>query len=291
MNACVIKRQHGQATSELVAAMTATLPLVLGVIYLGKYSDIKHETIQASRYAAFERALDPHDHENDTAVQNETVARFFADGGQHTIGFEDQATAATANDENPVWGEVNGDPMIGQYSDVSVALSSQSISDPVSSAPLGTMNETAKLFNGLVADRNPLDLNTGVSATEADVSVKVANIAHFKPLSNINLSIGATTVIAADPWNAGGTQDVANHFASDPLPPPAVPLRVADYFFNLLPGGSGAAVKDALNTLAKFFVDTGLPDLGCVKPDVVPDSVAKGVKYDPTNTDGDNQCY
>jgi len=32
----------------------------------------------------------------------------------------------------------------------------------------------------------------------------------FSPLSNINLRIGASTVIAGDPWNAAGGADVAN---------------------------------------------------------------------------------
>jgi hypothetical protein len=274
MNACVIKRQRGQAMSELAAAMALFLPLALGVIYVGKYSDIKHQAIQASRYAALERALDPHSHESATAVQNETVARFFRDGGQHAIGFEDQASGSTRNDENPVWAQVNGDPMIGQYPDVSVAFSSQPINN--SSTLLTPMDLAAKMYSGL---------NPGVSAVEADVSVKVANIAHFSPLNNINLSIGATTVVASDPWNAGGAQDVANHFPSSPFPPPAVPMKVAGTLLNL------PVVGPLLNTLVKFFVDTGMPELGCVKPDVVPDYVAQGASYDSTSTSGNNQCY
>ncbi|TMH76766.1 MAG: pilus assembly protein [Betaproteobacteria bacterium] len=99
MNARVIGKQRGQAMSEFVVAMIAFVPLVLGVIYIGKYSDIKHQAIQASRYAAFERALDPHKHEGGTTVQDETVARFFRDGGQHTIGFQDKATGSTRSME------------------------------------------------------------------------------------------------------------------------------------------------------------------------------------------------
>jgi len=288
MNANVTNKQRGQAASELVAAMAFMLPLFLGVIYLGKYSDIKHQAIQASRYAAFERALDPHAHEADAAIQQETVARFFRDGGLHTIGFEDKASGGTAGDENPLWIQLNGDPMLKQYSDVSVALSTQSI-DNTQTKLLAPMDTAATLFSGLVPDRNPLKLNTGVSAVEADVSVDVAKITHFAPLNKI-VSIGATTVIATDPWNAGGAQDVANHFPSDPLPPPAVPMRVAGSILNL------PVVGTILNTLAEFFVETGvsseeLPVFGCVKPDVVPDSVAQGAHYNPSNADGVNQCY
>lgn len=277
MNSRMITRQRGQAMSEFVVAMIAFLPLVLGVIYIGKYSDIKHQAVQASRYAAFERALDPHGHEGGSTVPDETVARFFRDGGQHAIGFQDKATGSTGTDENPVWAQVNGDPMIGQYSpDISVQFSSKSVRDTTTSALLFPMDLATKTMSGL---------NDDGSAVEADVSVKVADIAHFAPLSNINLSIGATTVIAGDPWNAGGAQDVANHFPSSPFPPPAVPQRVLGWLQNLPLAGS------LLNLITKLFVDTGLPELGCVKPDVVPDSVAPGANYDPMNGSGVNQCY
>ena len=276
MNTRLIRRQHGQAMSEFVVAMIAFVPLVLGVIYIGKYSDIKHQTIQASRYAAFERALDPHGHEGGTTVQDETVARFFRDGGQHTIGFQDKATGSTSSDENPVWAQVNGNPMIAQYPDVSVQFSTKSVKDSTTSGLLAPMDLAIKTMSGL---------NDDGSAVEADVSVKVANISHFATLNNINLSVGATTVIAGDPWNAGGAQDVANHFPSSPFPPPAVPQRVLGWLENLPLAGS------LLNFITKLFVDTGLPELGCVKPDVVPDSVAPGAKYDPMNGSGVNQCY
>jgi hypothetical protein len=53
-----------------------------------------------------------------------------------------------------------------------------------------------------------------------------------------------------------------------------------------LPGASSL-----LNLITSLFTDSGPPQLGCVKPDVVPDSVAKGANYDPTNGSGVNQCY
>jgi Flp pilus assembly protein TadG len=276
MNARLIRRQRGQAMSEFAIAMIAFVPLVLGVIYIGKYSDIKHQAIQASRYAAFERALDPHSHEGGTTVQDETVARFFRDGGQHAIGFQDKATGSTRSDENPVWAQVNDNPMIGQYPDVSVQFSSKSVKDSTTSTLMSPMDLAIKTMSGL---------NDDGSAVEADVSVKVANISHFATLSNINLSVGATTVIAGDPWNGGGAQDVANHFPSSPFPPPAVPQRVLGWLENLPLAGS------LLNLITKLFVDTGLPQFGCVKPDVVPDSVAPGANYDPMNGGGVNQCY
>src|SRR5262245_24100839 len=93
--------QRGQAMSEFIAAMALFIPLVFGVIYIGKYADIKHQAIQASRYAAMQRALDPRRNRSDAAIQNETVARFFRDGGRHGIARDDKATGPTAGDLNP----------------------------------------------------------------------------------------------------------------------------------------------------------------------------------------------
>lgn len=268
MRVIPMRAERGQAMSEFVVAMTFLfVPLFMGVVYLGKYGDMKHQVIQASRYAAMERALDPQDHESDTVIGNETVARFFRDDAQHPIGLNDQATEATSGDENPDWATLTGEPMLASYSDVSVTLTSKGID----SALLQPVDLATKQFNRL---------NPGYGV-EADVAVPVANIAHFAPLANINLKIGASTVIAGDPWDGGGAADVAGHFTDFSVPGRAVSL------VERIPG---------INVLFQAFAGTPAPQLGCVKPDVVPASVANGAKYNPqdnpTNPSNPNdQCY
>jgi hypothetical protein len=258
--------------TEFIAAMALFIPLIMGVVYIGKYGDIKHQAIQASRYAAMERALDPHNHESDSVIQNETVARFFRDGGQHDIARNEQATGQTAGDENANWTTLAGDPMLSQYSDVSVKLSSKSIDSD--------LLKPVEVVTDHVLDH----LNSGYGV-EADVEVPVANISHFLPLSGINLRIGASTVMAGDPWSAGSAQDVVDH-----LTPLAVPAR-AMHILNQIPG---------IDFLFKFLVDTpgdtALPQFGCVKPDVVPEAATNGAHYDPTDgpispSNPNNKCY
>jgi hypothetical protein len=279
MNATPMKLQRGQAMSEFVAAMIFLfVPLFMGIFYIGKYADIKHQAIQASRYAAMESALDPqvlepsplepNGHESVGVIQNETVARFFRDGGQHAIGLDDQAQGATATDENPVWSQVNGDPMLDKYSDVSVQIGTKSI-DSVILAPTDL---ATKAFNGL---------HNGYGV-EADVEVPVVNIPQFAALTNIK--IAATTVIAADPWNGDGAKDVGRHFTDL-----SVPGRLASVINTLtsLPG---------ISELFKVLAGTPAPVFGCVKPDVVPTNTAQGAKYNssdnPTNPSNPNdQCY
>ena len=269
-----MKSQRGQAMTEfVVAALALFLPLILGVVYVFKYGDIKQQAIQASRYAAMERALDPRAHESDTQVGDETVARFFRDGAQEKIALNERATAATSGDENPNWSQLGGDAMIKQYSDVKVTLSKKSI-DSTLLAPV----------NLAVTNLGPLSAFNGLSGgfgTEAEVNVPLVNVAHFAPLSNINIAIGATTVIAGDPWNGGGAADVASHIGA------AVPARIAGKFTGMMSSIS--------NILFEWLADTPAPVFGCVKPDVVPKAAADAQynpQDDPSNPSNPNdQCY
>jgi hypothetical protein len=248
--------QRGQATSEFIAAMLLFAPLVLGVIYLGKYADIKHQAIQASRYAAFERALDPStSNENPAMLAEETKARFFADGSRSNgkIGFQDTTSGlSTSGTLNPVWSALNATPMIAQYSDVSVNVTQGSINSGLLSAT-DTVAQT--MFH----------LNAGGQA-QANVEVSLANIAHFAPLSNINLKVGATTVVAGDTWNADGATDVGNHFT-----------------IVAVPGRSLSFLNTALSPLYQLLSGTNGPQFGCVKPDVVPNSTAPGANFSPND--------
>jgi len=272
--------QNGQAMSEFIAAMALFIPLTLGVIYVGKYGDIKHQAIQASRYAAMERALDPSAHESNAVIKNETVARFFRDGGRYVIARDEQAQEATRGDENPNWSQINGDPLLAHYADIEVSFASPPAAGnggnaPIDSDLLKPVNAASgQFFN---------ELKTGFGV-QARVEVPVANVANFSPLSNINLRIGASTVIAGDPWNAAGGADVANHMTVISVPGRALKQTVA--ILN----------NPVLTRLFGLFVDTPPPQFGCVKPDVVPEGTAPGALYDPTDnpispSNPNDKCY
>jgi len=256
--------------SEFIAAMALIVPLVMGVIYLGKYSDIKHQAIQASRYAALERALDPSgSHESDPILTEETRARFFTDGSLNggNIRFQDSTAGLTttygtnSSSLNPLWSQMNGRPMLNQYSDVSVTVAQQ----PIDSTFLAPVDASNTLFQ--------LGLN-GNGQFAANVEVRVANIADLPaPLNNLNLSIGATTVMAGDAWNAGGSQDEANHFTFASVPARAPGLR---QLFSSAP----------VQAMMQMISDSNGPQIGCVRPDVVPSATAPGAQYNANDT-----CY
>ncbi len=259
-----IRRQRGQATTELIAAMAVLLPLALGVIYIGKFSDMKHQAIQASRYAAMQRAIDPRARRSNQTIQNETVARFFRDGGRYGIARNDRAQGPTAGDTNPLWNKIsNNEPLLERYDNISVQFGNSNA---------GSFALTGLNAGALVFDK--LESRFGIAA---NVEVPVSNVAHFAPLANANLRIGATTVIAGDPWSASGTQDVADHMSILSVPS----RNPVTNFLRRFP---------AMDPLFELLAGTDAPKLGCVKPDVVPGYAAPGATYDTESDSGVDEC-
>jgi len=270
--------QRGQAIGEFIAAMALFVPIVLSVIYIGKYADVKHQAIQASRFAAFERALDPSSaHESAAVLTEETRARFFTDGSLNNgkIGYQDSTTnLKTASALNPLWSQVNGTPLLNKFSDISVNVTQSQVA--------------STLFKDIQYATDLMFRLKGNGQVQANVEVPLVNVAHFAPLAKINLKIGATTVVAGDAWNAGGTADVASRFTV---------LSVPDRFFKC---GASASAQGASwyaklgSFLAKlggwlykqFFQmlsGTDGPQFGCIRPDVVPKYAAPQAHYGPND--------
>jgi hypothetical protein len=266
--------QRGQAITEFVAAMAVFLPLFFGIVYMGKFADMKHQAIQASRYAAFERALVPSEsRESASVLAEETRARFFTDGSrnQGKIGFQDSTQGlATDGTLNPLWGELNGTPLLTSYDDPTTGISVTVASNSMDISLFSPINEASREFNNL--NRN--------GQIQADVIVPVANIAHLPSiLSNLNLTVAARTVVAGDAWNGDGPQDVADHQST-----------VTN--FSLFPSdiGRNNPVLQALQVALDAFVVLGFsdssPNFGCDRPDVVPDRTAPGANYQANDA-----CY
>jgi len=83
--------QAGQALVEFtIAAMTLLVPLFFMISYLAKYHDMQAATIQAARYAAWERTVyfgesdwaSGTAQKSDNTIQSEIRSRFFFWAGQ-----------------------------------------------------------------------------------------------------------------------------------------------------------------------------------------------------------------
>lgn len=232
--------QHGQAMSEFIAACAVLVPLFIGIVYLGKYSDMKASAIQASRYAAFERAFDPNAaHKSTVVLADETRARFFTDGSRAggKLAMGDSSSAIKADEAVvALWRDMQGNRLIDKRSTITVNIDDK----PIAGAFEKLINAEGKIFK--LNDKGLYYSN---------VEVSVANVKHFEPLKSIDLKLGATTALLGDVWSAAGSVDVAKK-ASRAVPSSYIPkIPGADFLFDIL-------------------VDSPAPQFGCVSADVVP---------------------
>jgi hypothetical protein len=104
------KKQSGQALTEFATMMSVFVPLFLMVPVLGKISDMNSTSIQASRYAAWERTIASPTDKSDAVLNDEVRSRLFGLTGHFNT------TGETPNDSdqnhNPLWTDHKGDRLL-----------------------------------------------------------------------------------------------------------------------------------------------------------------------------------
>lgn len=106
----------------LIAATLVLIPIFLIVPLLGKYIDMKSTTIQAARYAAWERTV-WFGHANwsaaektDQRIQREIQRRFFSDTATAKLQSSDGGAAGWGGSgPKPLWRDRAGNPMLVNY--------------------------------------------------------------------------------------------------------------------------------------------------------------------------------
>lgn len=115
------RRSRGQAMTEtVIVASFVLIPLFLLIPFVGKLIDIRHTTIEAARYEAWEWTVWYADNgetpigfthsqpvKSENAVEQETRRRFFSRPGL-PIRSTDSGTGWTASDANPLWTDHRG---------------------------------------------------------------------------------------------------------------------------------------------------------------------------------------
>jgi hypothetical protein len=270
--------QSGQAIAEFLIAMLVAVPLVLGVIYVGKYEDIKYTAIEASRYAVFERAFDTlpssNTHESATDLTSETQARFFMDpmqSNQGALAFKDKPPGQTSGTLNQNWFGAGGEVLVGQYPDIQVTV--QKATD------LSGAGKTAFDVARTVALTNIGD--PGIQSGR--VQVKLADVANFSALHSLNLSIDVSTAMLLDGFNADGNGDPNNPDANSVRGRASVLAKansIAPGLNQVAQVGSNAIIQWGWEGLS----DTPGPNFFCVASDVVPLDATdnQSLQYDPS---------
>jgi len=203
-------RQRGQALAEFtIAAAFVLIPLFLMIPLLGKFMDMKATTIQAARYAAWERTVwygSNSDWEanqrSDAQIQSDVQQRFFADSGSTPLQSNDPTQTGAVADK-PLWHDHTGASMLSTYSADQKTTQTPGTMNVV----LDDVNRIVNLIGSLLGTKFRLDME---SLYTSRVSLNAANT------PAIRLATGADTsgftapnfemkqVLVANGWSANG---------------------------------------------------------------------------------------
>ena len=220
MSHCVMSkqvRQGGQAMVELVVMAGVMTAIFTGVWMVGKFHDVQYSTIQAARYAAWERTAHP-DSFSDTRLQSQTRARVFVWNQNPYLAADGKPNGSTwvARELNGQWADHKGTLLIERPDWVSVRTSSAALPGRAANAfarTIGSIGSTiGKVTGGEKLDPGGLKTST--------VSVKLTDWANLAPkllpdgMDHLNLTLNEHSALVTDSWDASGPGQTARRVAS-----------------------------------------------------------------------------
>ncbi len=243
--------QRGQSMTEFLVALAVLTPLFMAVTYAGKYGDVQMSATQASRYAAFQRAREPSTARlSDEKLADQMRVRFFIEGDYLNKGKlqSDDGLAMVKKDKggNPLWVDLTGNPLISQPLDKAITVG-------WADAPLGTSG-VAEAMGFMTKSASKTYPGGRVAQIEVTLDNKM-DLLNDKPKP---LVIAAATAAAGNPLNSGGSKDTRDS-AATMVPTSYIPDGLTDFF-----------------ELAMSLFEPYGPELGCIKPDVVPNERLDG---------------
>lgn len=241
--------QRGQSMSEFLVSLIALVPVFLAITYLGRYADLHQRATQASRYAAFQRTMQPNTAIlSDADLQDQMRARFFlAPKALHDgrIQSDDSVAGITDAKKSPaIWSDLSGKALLAKPGDVTMTWDSPSMGST------GTVALLDKAFD-LVGK----DYGTGHRAMVEMTLVNRLNQAEKAPAA---LKLAAATAAPGTALTANGgkgTADAARNLV----------------FSAWIP----SLVTDALGFVIGLF-EPEAPEIGCIKADTVPNNRLEG---------------
>lgn len=234
--------QRGQSMTEFLVALAALLPLFLVVSYAGRYGDLLQASVQASRYAAFQRALQPDAGRlTDDKLRDQMRARFFVRGNySHDGHLQSDDTAVGLGDKGTpaLWRDLGGKALLASPDSATLSFAGAALNSGVAGASLKTMAKSANKTYG--------------DARVAQVEVGLVNKLDLSDAPKPLITLGAATAVAGDGLGSGGSKPTRDSAA-------------AGVFSTYIPG----VIETALDMVI-WLLEPNQPDLGCIKPDAVP---------------------
>ena len=278
-------------TELLITASMLLVPLLLLIPLLGKYIDIKHSTIQAARYEAWEYTVwynGTHDGQSDdrpdgytntppvkslTDTQEESRRRFFSNITL-PIANDDKTgwTDTTPGETNLLWMDHEGDPLLVDLDGTTAPLPQHNEDTPdltggvmdflvdIIQLVFDALKWVLSLANsdvGFTAINNEGYINTTVTAT-VDVPVGLIDMPNMLDTPGVDDSTAAFTIdfsssaaVLSEGWNAGGLEHTTNQAGG------LVPTKLLDTLLDSVPG---------LETMLNGAMGLALPELRLCNP-------------------------
>jgi hypothetical protein len=226
--------------SEFLVALAVLLPLFLGVTFAARYGDLQQRTTQASRYAAFQRVMQPSTALlSDDKIQDQTRARFFLAPKALNAGAlqDDDSVKSISDDKHQpmLWRDLSGKALLSKPDQVTLTWGNDK---------LGSLSSGLNTFSSYMG-------KPWTGSRLAHVEVNLINRMDLSVETPAALKIGATTAAAGNGFGSGSsknTRDVAAKLVPTALVPSGL-TTVVEWVFEL-------------------FEPHG-PKIGCIKPDVV----------------------
>lgn len=192
-------KEAGQALIEFLVAALALVPLFLLVPLVGKYLDIKHATIAASRKLAFEctvRYDDCSRLDDNPSFADEIRMRFYSGNDMQVLSNDRPARDEIATDQgNPLWVDRRGRALLEKYSDVGVRADAKTLTTGLVGAILGFGPDKF----GLTLDRGIYDARVQVK-----LSPRAGGASFTSQLDSLALNMQSHTAILTNAWSAKG---------------------------------------------------------------------------------------
>lgn len=202
-----VTKQRGQATTEFIVIALALIPLFLLTPMIGKYQDISHAAVMASRYAAFD-AMTHNEGMNSVRPSSELagdVRRRFFSNPDAALKTKDTAGDFKAN-QNLFWRDPKDDPLIKNFSDIAVSNSTSVASD----------NQPFLLLSGLFGLQAKGIYTADVVVTLANLPKILGYTNSYHEFESISLSMARSTSLVVDPWMASGPVQAEQRFGGNP---------------------------------------------------------------------------
>jgi Flp pilus assembly protein TadG len=219
------RAQQGQAMVEfIVAALFFLVPLFLAIAAFGKFTDVRHTTTMAARYAAWERtvwyddagtefdAIHRGNHKSAAAIGNELAVRLINDrsSAATVIKNTDQTATSFVNGTDPLWRDNAGTAYLDRYAQRTSSVGKAAPASDIAGRALGLFATLPlpSFMTGPLVPPLPNDtlavarVSLNQIASNSDAYQRLWPAEVWSPWSGLDFS--ATGAILSNTWYANG---------------------------------------------------------------------------------------